>query len=201
MNVAFNEPKYPIDAPAFRCRQCALEIACEASYYCAVFFEAETFQRRELCEACWRGASSPEAGAFAFWRSKRPPLPSLQPRRVHFEPQVVFEFFRRLSAEEAAASAGATAPAEAMAPMAAGVPETALPGKGEAEELRFVLALLLLRKKVLSFLSSVGRDGSEWLKLSEKESGRQHLVRNPELNDKQLERVKNRLGELLQMKI
>ncbi|MGZ7186022.1 hypothetical protein ACXWN6_09465, partial [Streptococcus pyogenes] len=74
--------------------------------------------------------------------------------------------------------------------------------RGERDQLRFVLALLLLRKKILSFLSSGTRDGAEWLKLAEKKDpSRCHWVRNPALADAQLEKIKDRLGELLQMQL
>ena len=68
--------------------------------------------------------------------------------------------------------------------------------------MRFVLALLLLRKKVLVYASSAQRDGEEWLKMGEKkEPGRHHWVKNPNLKDSQLEKLKDRIGELLNMKL
>ena len=117
---------------------------------------------------------------FASWRARRPPLASDQPRRLRFDTDVVLEFFRRLGEE--AAGAG--------------------PAPEDREEVQFVLALLLIRKKVLNFISSLNRDGREVLKLSEKkEPGRVHWVPNPNLNDSQLEKMKDRIGELLQMQI
>lgn len=69
-------------------------------------------------------------------------------------------------------------------------------------QLRFVLALLLLRKKALNFESSAAEEGREWLRLSEKaEPERVYRVENPDLTDEELERVRDDIGELLQMNV
>lgn len=72
----------------------------------------------------------------------------------------------------------------------------------ERDQVRFFLALLLVRKKVLKFTSSLDRGGREWLLLADRETPpRVHEVLNPGLTDDQIERMKDRLGELLQMRI
>ena len=79
--------------------------------------------------------------------------------------------------------------------------DTASPAS-ERDQVRFFLALLLVRKKVLKFTSSLNRGGREWLLLADRETPpRVHEVLNPGLTDDQIERVKDRLGELLQMHI
>ncbi len=180
MTLAYNEPRYQIEAPDFRCQACEKEIPCEASYFSAVSFQEEAFRRRNYCGSCWKPEGGGPDGVFAFWRARRPPVPSDQPRRIRFDTGVIFEFFRRLGED--------------------GSPEG--PSKEERDELRFVLALLLVRKKALVFGSSYQMDGGECLKLTEKEDpSRVHWVRNPELSDAQLERVKVKIGELLQMQL
>lgn len=75
-------------------------------------------------------------------------------------------------------------------------------GEAERHQLRFFLALLLVRKKVLQYKSSVDRGGEEWLRLADRSAPPQvHEVLNPGLTEGQLERLKDRLGELLQMRI
>lgn len=136
-----------------------------------------------------------EAEVFAFWRTRRPEAPQAKATKLRFDPDVVLEFFRRLAPREGGET---PRPPEAEGDPAApqAVPES------ERDELRFVLALLLLRKKALSFVSSRNRDGQEWLKLSEKKDPRRaHWVRNPELADSHLEKVRDRIGELLQMQV
>ena len=182
MSVAPNEPKYQIVASDFRCVGCSTEIPCEAPYQSAVFYEQTTeagggFLRQDYCLGCWQ--TNPPA-AFAHWRTKRPPKPEDKPRRVRLDTVLLLDFFRRLEGD--------------------GSPDG--PTAAEREELRFVIALLLVRKKVLAFASSCQQDGSEWLKLVEKsEPPATHWARNPQLSDDQLERVKVRIGDLLQMQI
>jgi hypothetical protein len=177
MTLAYNEPKYQIEAPDFRCQACEKEIACEASYFSAVFFLEEAFRRRNYCAACWKPGTD---GVFAFWRTRRPALPSDHPKRVRFDTALVLEFFRRLGDE----------------------PSGEGPSIEERDQLRFVLSLLLVRKKILNFGSSYQENGAEVLKMAEKaDPARIHWVKNPELSDSQLERVKDRIGELLQMQI
>ena len=53
MTQTFNEPKYKIDSPDFKCNACGGEVPCEALYYSAVFYEAEDFRRRNYCTSCW----------------------------------------------------------------------------------------------------------------------------------------------------
>lgn len=177
MSLAFNEPKYQIQTSTFRCTGCEQEVVAGTTYYTAVVYQDEAFQRRDSCAACWRG---PVEGVYAFWKTRRPAPAEPDSRKVRFDTALIFDFFRRLGDPP-----GQEGPSEA-----------------EREELRFVLSLLLVRKKVLLFSSSYQEAGVETLKLTEKEDvSRVHWVKNPELTDAQLERVKDRIGELLQMQL
>lgn len=206
MTLAFHEPKYQIDASVFHCHGCSREIPCEAAYFSAVVLLEAALARRDFCEPCWRAgldpAGKPSPSHFAFWRTRRPPKPQDRPRRLRFDPAIVFELFLRLGGPGPGGGAvGEEAPAAAQegAPAAGG--EGTLPARSEAE-LRFFLSLLLIRRKALQFESSRLQDGQEWLILREKgESGRLHYVLNPDMSDEDLERVKVTLGELLQMQI
>ena len=185
MTLAFNEPRYPIEPSDYRCTSCAGEVAVEAPFFSAIFFEGEIFRRRSYCPECWSRPAAPPPEVYAFWRSRRP-SPQAAPRRVRFDPDLVLEFFRRLSA--------GTEGAEAAGSVEGGPPPA------ERARLRLVLALLLLRRKYLVYQSAANRDGREWLKLSEKaDASKIHLVENPPLSDAQIEEVKGALGELLQM--
>jgi hypothetical protein len=187
MATAYNEPKYQIELSEFRCSACSEEMPCEAAYYSVVSFDTEGFRRKDFCLGCWKQPAPDGSTIFAFWRTRRPPQPSARPKRLRFDSAVIFEFFQRLDPEREAET---------------GTREAALPSRAEREELRFVISLLLLRNKVLNFESSKSQDGVEWLKLSEKKDTRRfHWVRNPELADSQLERVKDRIGDLLQMQL
>jgi hypothetical protein len=222
MTLAFNEPKYEIEVSGFRCHACQAEIPCEAHYFSAVFYEEEAFRRRDYCVSCWRasgpasgsakapppaqGAGSSEAlvpgkaaaaaedGVFAFWRARRPPLPSDEPKRVRFDPELLLQFFRRVGGEAGLKENAAEKDQDQT--------KDNKDNQDNQDEVKFVLALLLIRKKLLTFVSSGNRDGVEWLKLSEKKDpGQVHWVRNPDLNDSRIEKVKDTLGSLLQMRL
>jgi hypothetical protein len=55
---------------------------------------------------------------------------------------------------------------------------------------------------VLQLVSTVEDEGMEWLKIAEKKDPQvSYRVKNPNLSAAQLERVKVRIGELLQMQV
>jgi hypothetical protein len=120
---------------------------------------------------------------------------------VRFDTGVVFEFFRRLGEGAGAGPGEAAAPEERLEPGAQPGPAGG-PSPAAREELRFVLALLLIRKKALSLLGSGQRDGCEWLQVAEKGApGRAYWIRNPGLSGPQLERIKVEVGDLLAMHV
>jgi hypothetical protein len=185
---------YAIAVSDFTCSACEHEVPCDTGYFSAVSFQEDVFLRKNYCEPCWK----PKADqAFAFWRTRRPPVVSDKPKRVRFDTALIFEFFRRL--DESTAWTSAANPAHGAGDEPGTTVES--PSGGEKEQLRFVLALLLVRKKALQFVNSYHVDGRECLKLVEKGSQVVHWVHNPELDDEQLERVKGKIGDLLQMQL
>ncbi len=261
MTDVHSAPKYSIASSDYRCLECAGEVACEAAYYSAVFFNAGEFLRRNYCIDCWQrrvrehgiategggrddetGSESSGESVFACWRARRPAAPTERPRKIRFDAQFVFDFFLRLGSDgdEAVISAredGAeredrcvpqpdaehAGDARSDDPSAGGdlagddseglpieaaenepapeVPEDET-HRSERDQLRFFLGLLLIRKKLLKFKSSVSRDGEEWLLLVDRETTpRVHQVLNPRLTNTQLEKLKDRIGELLQMRL
>ncbi len=261
MVSAVKDPKYSISTSDHRCALCEAEIAADELYFSAVRWQDEEFCRSDYCNACWLShlSEDPDGGrprcageeVFAYWRTRRPPPPSHEPRRVRFDAQVVFEFFLGLrepiepTVEPAGGESAAPETESAEGPERGdsqdaaqhdadrvdGEPptdaerqsvgetrevSTELPGAGdvskekkagavadnEREELRFFLSLLLIRKKFLEFKSSTVREGREWLVLVErKQRDRVHTVLNPELDDARLEILKDKIGDLLQMRI
>lgn len=239
-----SEPKYSIATSDYRCDECTGEVACEATFHSAIFFEAGELRRRNYCKDCWhkglklqpgaadegggeRGAQRPTPGGaevFAFWRTRRPAAPTDGPRKVRFDPQFIFEFFLRLGDERqdavdaerdgsAEIEPGPDAPdlenaADASLVLTAAEAESGgglsgvAPCSSERDQLRFFLGLLLIRKKVLKFKSSVDREGAEWLLVTDRQTPpKVHEVLNPGLTESQLDRLKDRIGELLQMRL
>lgn len=182
--VALND-RFAIEPPDYRCAACAAEVAVESPFFSAVCFEGESLRRKSYCPPCWGAPRDGPSPAYASWKSRRP-RPEAPPRRVRFDPDLLLEFFRRLGETPPAAAGGSPAPPEAL--------------EAQKARLRLVVALLLVRRKVLVFESAVSREGREWLKLSEKaDPARVHQVENPPLTEVQVEEVKTGLGDLLQM--
>ncbi|MEC9353529.1 MAG: hypothetical protein VYD81_09445, partial [Planctomycetota bacterium] len=78
------------------------------------------------------------------------------------------------------------------------------PGPSEAQrrDLRFVLSLLLMRKKILLMDGTLVRDGYEWLLFHERvENDRSYEIANPDLSEGELEEVRDAIGDLLQMQV
>lgn len=159
---------------------------------------------------------------YAHWTAQRPDAPDEEAPRLRFDAALVLPFFRRLHDEilEARArdirKARSREPTELDVSGSAEVDVAGLPGGPGApapstpksdpatpkSDLAFVLALLLIRKKMLSFESSALVEGREWLRLSARDEPETELwVENPELDDSELERVRDELGRLLHMRV
>ena len=147
------------------------------------------------------GGGQRPANIFAYWRTKRPEGNDAEAVKIRFDPQVVLEFFRGLGGKPAGQEAGATEPGSGEA--ASG--ETggqAGPSEAQRRDLRFVLSLLLMRKKILLLDGTLVRDGYEWLQFHERvESDRSYEIANPDLSEGELEQVRDAIGELLQMQV
>ncbi len=62
---------------------------------------------------------------------------------------------------------------------------------------RFVLALILMRKRILKYEDTVIEDGKEFWMMRLAKELTLHKVLNPRLNDEQIEQVSNQLGVIL----
>ena len=166
---------------------------------------------------------------YAFWRTRRPQLPTDQPKRVRFDVELALQFFRSVAGDTVNDEAAADPAAEdtpatgasggdvlvddvvATSDVASDLDTSDLSalsaeeeptGLEERDQLGFVVALLLIRKKVLTLDSTAARDGQEYLKVTERKEPRtSSWIRNPELTPSELERVKVRLSDLLHMQI
>ena len=147
--------------------------ACEA---CRRSFEPGEKIQARLCEApegyerrdyCARCQPQAEIATIGTWWTHRP-----QPadKRVPaFDREAIYGFFEQLEGADTS----------------------------EKQQLRFVLALLLWRKKVLKFDRSETRDDGEVWRFAAPASGTEHAVERPELAEDELERLGGQLEGLL----
>ena len=199
---------YRFPTPEHQCCACQGDLSPGGEFYSTICFLEEEFARRNYCVSCWAPEEpGPEeggegsgmvdrSGSFADSRTRRPDQQDGDGVKIRFDPLVVLEFFRGLGGRAEAESKvepGAAAE-EAGAPSG--------PSESQRRDLRFVLSLLLIRKKILLLKGTFIRDKFEWLELQERrESERTYEIANPELSETELEQVRDAIGELLQMQV
>ncbi len=109
----------------------------------------------------------PPAGAFSFW-SGRVPQPS-ETTKPRFDDDVLEECFQRLEEQ----------------------------GERSRVNFRYVVALLLIRRKRFRFEQTIDADGVEKLELSNIKTGEKYLVLNPQLTDEQMAEVQSEVFRVL----
>jgi hypothetical protein len=109
----------------------------------------------------------PPAGAFSFW-SGRVPRPD-ETVKPRFDDDALEECFQRLEGQDE-------------------------PGR---VNFRYVVALLLIRRKRFRFEQTLDANGGEKLELSNIKTGAKHLVLNPQLTDEQMAEVQNEVFRVL----
>lgn len=105
---------------------------------------------------------------FCFWKSRMPR--SDEKRQIFIDDDMLFSFFERLATET----------------------------EQERLNFRFVLALILMRKRKLKYDSSRNEDGKEIWRLRVVGSGEFVDVVNTHLDQEQIEQLSSQLGQILQ---
>jgi len=166
---------YNIGTSTRTCHVCGREFGVGDAYYSAVVEAApeseEMFVRWDFCPDCW----TPDADAyFSFWKTRVPEPPpdrTSGPRLV--DQTRLMQMFEHLSEAD----------------------------QDQARRFRYVLALVLMRKKRLRLVSSrrvaVGR--REELTLRETGTERRHVIACPVLSEDEIRSVTDRLGDILDM--
>ena len=144
--------------------------ACERAFEVEERFRAclyEIDEGYERRDYCARCAVPDAPAPVGSWTSRRP-APAA--RKVQpFDREAIFNFFRRLED----------------------------PDTPEKVQFRFVLALLLWRKKVLKLDRSTQEDEREFWEFGMKATGESHRVERPILAEDELERLSGQLEHLL----
>ena len=158
-------------------------------YYSALFMEAtgKMFSRRDYCVRCFQGGPPPDV--FYFWRAAQPERERKDHdarRRPAVDLEYVLEFFKRLEERETLAEQD-------------GMALSADSGtRAQRLVFRYVLALMLARKKVLVLEGKkAGSGGSEVHIFREKRGGQKHEVREPALSPEAIAAASAELGTLL----
>jgi len=161
--------EYEISKVTERCRRCGRELAPGEEIVATVRESGEEFVRQDFCPACWDGEDSPRGGdVLGVWRSAVP-RPD-QKKKLFVDDELLVNFFERLE--------GADDPAKV--------------------NFRFVLALVLMRKKLLHYERAEPReDGTELWKMRFRGSDQTVDVTNPNMDEEKIAQVSEHLGEIL----
>ena len=166
------EREYKIDASSRRCLTCGRVFEVGEEYYSAVVETAQEdlLARHDFCGTCWK---LPESGYFSYWKAR---VPEPEPQ-AHRGPRLIdmgrlMELFEHLADSEDV----------------------------QARRFRYVLALVLMRKRRLKVVESRRlRDGGENLTLRETGTQRTHAVSAPPVTEDEIRSVADRLREILDM--
>jgi len=127
------------------------------------------YRRMDFCAGCWR----PEMAAeyFSFWKTA---VPDEDPDRDkplarRIDTETVYDLFRRLEAQ----------------------PEP------EKRKFRFILALILMRKKRLRFTGVAKGPSGEHLVLEDRSEGVTHKVLDPGLAEEEIDSLRGEVDRLL----
>ena len=157
----------------YRCTNCDREFAEEDPYYSVLFDTGAGFERKDFCPRCWAAPDNQDRDrTFSFWKTEVPRAD--RPKKIFVDDAVIFDFFERLAPEE---------------------------GQSLKRNFRYILALMLMRKKILKFNDVVRENDKEYLVLRRSRTKEEHRVLNPELTDEQMEQVKNELKQILETEI
>ena len=150
------------------CVGCGGVIEAETPFYSVLTAETEDLKRFDYCPACWERRAGEESGGpvIASWRTVRAPREAPKRTYVKLDMDVVWRIFS--SMDEG-------------------------PEAGIEAELRYVLALMLLRRRRLELGKSVGGR----LEMIAKKEERVFRVVDPDLSEERVQEVTDRLGELL----
>jgi hypothetical protein len=167
------ERDYKIDASPHRCQKCEHVFAVGEEYFSAVIEtqEEDRLARLNLCPACW----GPDTGAyFSFWKTRVP-----EPAAATDHGPRLVDMGRLMQLFEHLADA----------------PDP------QALRFRYVLALVLMRKRRLKVLETRRLPGGRGEELTLREPGtdRRHIVACPNVTEEEIRSVADRLRDILDM--
>ncbi len=126
------------------------------------------FRRIDLCATCWNPEGPTEY--FSFWKAVVPDEEEeLKPLAKRIDAEAIYDMFRRLEGH-------------------------ADPGQ---QKFRFILALMLMRKKRLKFTGVVDSPHGEHLVLDDKDEGVTHKVLDPGLAEEEVDSLRSQIDRLL----
>lgn len=155
------------------CDKCEKNFEAGTGFFCAIFEGDAEFARHEFCNDCWESDSGKDTAekAYSFWQTRIPEKPTDEKRKLDIG--AASTFFRRLVGSD----------------------------EPHKRDFAYLLTLLLMRKKVLLLLDTVTDGDKEFMVLHFRGEDKEDSwrVEDPKLPVEKLEKVKDDLGQLLNM--
>jgi len=164
---------YDIAKTGGACCLCRKELAPGQEFMATVREADDELQRADYCLDCWQErADQTDEAVFGIWRS-RVPSPT-EKKKLFVDDDLLKSFFERL------------AEADSDAKIA----------------FRYVLALVLMRKKLLVYDRSDRRDdGTEVWHMHFKGSDQDHAVIDPKMDQQKIAEVSSQIGQILEAEL
>ena len=161
---------YEIQKPSGACSRCGRELAAGEGFTVALFETDEGFRRDDLCDECSAAQGGESGEPFSLWQS-RVPTPE-EPKQRFVGNDVLMDFFEKLDGQDDPAKVN----------------------------FRFVLALMLMRKKLLVYdASRRDESGGEVWTMHYRHGDTAVEVIHPEMDDDQIAQVTAELGAIFEV--
>jgi len=164
---------YDIAKTGGACCVCGMDLAPGQKFVATVCESEDQFHRADYCMECWNNRKDQgEQQVFGIWRT-RVPAPT-EKRKLFVDDELLISFFERLADADSDA-------------------KTAF---------RYVLALVLMRKKLLVYdRSDRMDDGTEIWHMHFKGSDQDHAVTDPKMDEQKVSEVSSQLGQILEAEL
>ncbi len=150
-----------------KCCACEKALVENESYFGTLFDSAEGFDRRDYCVDCWNGDEGAHSDAFSFWQAKMPVREAK--KKLFVDNMVLKQIFRRLATSD----------------------------DEEKKPFTFVLALILMRKRLVRYVETERQGDDELWIVRITGEDEKHRIYNPQLAEEEVARVQEQLNEVL----
>ena len=197
---------WQIEKTTKRCQDCNASIEVSQHYFSALFLNQnptdKTGQtagtesrllRRDFCANCWeRRTAAGEEAPFSFWQTiiEAPAEPPKTPR------EVLLNFFDNLFNEKAALSETPEVPQVQDTRLTEPVGQARL-----KSQVKYLFALIMMRKKLLRLKSPLTRDNARYLVLERFGDSKTYEVAEVNISDEELTSLRQEFSQLFEFRI
>jgi len=162
--------QYEISKSSYRCNDCQREMAARQEFVACVQQDPQEddLLRQDYCLDCWAARAPAGQDVLAFWKTRVPP-PTAR-KKLFIDDDLLLNFFNRLE----------DADSESM------------------RQFRFVLALVLMRKKLLVYDGLERRGQEEYWVMHLRGGDLKTHVLDPHLDEEKIAQVSRHLGQILE---